>query len=428
MRTEFRPTWYLLATLLSFVLLGSCDNEPDLIGRELLPSGDDFTVAFDSTELVYGANMHPDSIRAGYKENYLLGSITDPFFGKSRAEILTTISKSSTSRGFGLNPVPDSVIYFVSWEVRYGEGQLPMMLYLYEFNELLRYDSTYYSNMDMTGKYRQPALGSVQIASDDTLAKIFITDPVFLDKFLYAEDSILANSSYLQELMYGLYLTTDDPADEGSIVSINFDDPGNGLYFYYSNDSDVSLSQSYSLINGDNGRVNMFRHDRAGYPLEAYLKDGSDNDSLLFIQSMAGVVPRIRFPQLKHWMDSMPVAINEARLILTMADTAYTMQQAKYFPPLLSLFLVQEDGSYARVYDNLLDATNFGGQYDEQTMTYSFTIKVQVQSILVDNVENLEMVLVPSNSPGTVYRAGIYGWNERDYRKSLRLEITYTLL
>jgi hypothetical protein len=428
MRTEIRPACYFIASILLFVLIGSCDNEPDNIGRDLLPSGDDFTVSFDSTELVYGYNKLSDSIRAGYKENYLLGSMTDPFFGKSRAEILTTISSSYTSGEFGSNPVIDSVIFSICWKVLYGEGQEPLQLHLYEFNELLRYDSAYYSNMDMTGKYRQPELGSVQLPAGDTLARIFITDTVFLNKFLYAEDTILSNSDYLQELMYGLYLTTDDPSDEGGIVSINFDDPGNGLYFYYYNDSDVSLSQSYSLINGVNGRVNMFRHDRTGYPLEEYLQAGSDNDSLLFVQSMAGITPRIRFPQMERWLDSMPVAINEARLTFTMVDTVLTLQHQKYFPASLALYLVQEDGTLARTYDNILDAGSYGGDFDEETQSYSFTIKVQIQGILAGNVSNLEMVLMPASTAETVSRAGIYGWNERDYRKRLRLEITYTLL
>jgi hypothetical protein len=428
MRTEIRPTRYIFASILLFALLVSCDKKPDFIGRELLPSGDNFTVSFDSIETVCGYTRYADSIRASYKENYLLGSVSDPFFGYSKAEILTTISSSITSRGFGPNAVADSVILFVSWSERSGDGGTPLHLSLYESNELLRYDSAYYTNMDMTGKYREPELSSVTLPLNDTMLKIFITDQLFIDKFLTAEDSILSNSDYLQEMMYGLYLTTSDAVDEGDIVNINFDDPGNILYFYYSNDTAASLSQYYLLSNSYNGRVNIFRHDPTGYPLEGYLQNGSDNDSILFVQSMAGVSSRIRFPQLERWMDSMPIAINEARLVFTMADTVYTMQHKKNFPESLGLYLVNEDGSISRIYDYLLDATGFGGVYDENTRTYSFTIKVHLQSLLAGDVDNLEMLLTTGNIAESVRRAAIYGWNPKDYRKSIRLEITYTLL
>jgi hypothetical protein len=413
---------------LLFALLVACDNTPDYIGRELLPSGDNITVAFDSVELVYGYSRPLDSIRAGYKENHLLGSIIDPFFGSSKAEILTTISSSNTSKGFGTHAVADSVILFISWSERSGDGRLPLQLHLYEFNELLRYDSTYYTNMDMNGRYREPELGSVAMPLNDTMAKIFISDQAFIDKFLNAADTTLRNSNHVQEMMYGLYLTTNDALDEGGILHINFNDAGNGLYFYYSNDTATSLSQYYSLDNSTNGRVNIFRHDPTGYPLEAYLKNGSDNDSLLFVQSMAGVSTLIRFPELEHWMDSMPIAVNEARLVLTMADTLYTRQQSKYFPGSLDLYMLNANGSITRVYDNLLDATSFGGEYEASNRTYSFTIKVHFQSILAGDLDNLQLLLTAGSPAESVSRAAIYGWNPRDYKKSIRLEIIYTLL
>jgi hypothetical protein len=227
--------------------------------------------------------------------------------------------------------------------------------------------------------------------------------------------------------MYGLYLTTDDANDEGSIVRINFDKPGNFLFFFYSNDTADSQTQYFSLVNGSNGRVNMFRHDPSD-SLEAYLQNGSDNDSLIFVQSMAGVSSVIRFPELSRWLDSMPIAINEARLTFTMADTNITLQQSRYFPESLDLYLVNEDGSITRAYDNLLDPENFGGEFDDQTNSYSFSIKVQLQSMLEEKKDWLEMMLVPSNTGETVRRAGLYGNHNRDQGKRIRLDIIYTLL
>ena len=172
MRTEFRITLALFALILLSGLLVSCDNNPNFIGREILPSADNLSVSFDSVEVVNGFITPIDSIRSTYKTTQLLGSMADPFFGKSKAEIVSTISSSISSKGFGPNPVVDSVIFFISWMDRTGDGQVPLRLHLYEFNEFMRSDSTYYTNMDMTGKYLEPELGSGILPLDDTIAKM----------------------------------------------------------------------------------------------------------------------------------------------------------------------------------------------------------------------------------------------------------------
>jgi hypothetical protein len=428
MRTKKHPPFYISVLLLFFTLLSACEEKPDFIGRELLPSGDDFTVYFDSLEVTHGYTKSGDSIRASFREKYLIGSILDPFYGGSNASLVTTITSSSSSGSFGHNPVADSVILFFEWQEYTGEGSLPMQFHVHEFLESIQFDSAYYSNWDISGKYKEPPIGSAALSYTDTLVKVNITDQEFIDKFLTAADSILSNRVYFQELIKGLYYTTDDAADEGGIFGVNFDLGENQLMFYYHNDTANELSQEYSLANSENGRIPLFSHDVSGYPLEEYLNNGSDNDSMIFVQSMGGVSSVIQFPELTQWLDSMPVAINEARLIIPIADTNLTQQQSKDFCEYLELYLINEDGTYARTYDYLVSPESFGGLLERESWTYSFTIKVQLQSIFAGDVENLSMILIAGNSVETVKRSSLYGWNTRDASKRIRLEITYTLL
>ena len=429
MRTERRPPFYLPVLLLLLALFTCCEDKPDFIGRELLPSGDDFSVNFDSVELVYGYTRYADSIRTGYNLISLLGNTNDPFFGSSSAEIVTTISSSYTSKGFGSNAAEDSVILSIRWlEDLSVEDFSPITVHVYEFSEFIEYDSSYYSNWDITGKYREPELGSATIFPGDTMARIYITDREFIDKFLTAEDTLLSDPINLQAYMYGLYYTTDKTYDEGHIFQINFDDTDNILRFYYHNDTAAELTQYYSLDNSTNGKFNLFEHDPAGYPLEGYLQNGSQNDSLLFVQSMAGVTSQIHFPELAHWKDSMPIAINEARLIFPVADSSVTLQKRKYLPERLSLYLLQEDGSYARMYDDILEADISWGQYNADLHSYVFDIKVHIQSVVEGKLDNLRLAVVPRSTGEVNVRTGLNGWNREDPGKRLRLEIIYTKL
>jgi len=428
MRTERRPPFYLLVLFVFFALFTCCEDKPDFIGRELLPSADDFNVTFDSMELVYGYTKYADSIRSGYKQISLLGNTNDLFFGSSNAEIVTTISSSYTSKGFGSNAAEDSVILSLRWEEELsGEDFSPINVHVYEFSELIQYDSSYYSSWDISGKYREPEIGSTTISPGDTMARIYITDREFIDKFLMAEDSILNYPLNLQAYIYGLYYTTDETFDEGHIFHINFDNTDNLLKFYYHNDSAAELTQWYSLDNSTNGKFNLFKHDPAD-PLKGYLQNGSQNDSLIFVQSMAGVSSIIRFPELSNWIDSMPIAINEARLTLPVADSNVTLQKSKYLPGELSLYMVQEDGSYARTYDNILDADDTWGQYNADLHSYVFDLKIHIQSIVQGDIDNLGLVVVPSRTGEVNVRTGLNGWNNMDPGRRIRLEIIYTRL
>jgi hypothetical protein len=425
MRTEFLSNY--IFGLLFFMLFSGCETKPDYIGSDLLPSGDNFSVSFDSTAVIYGYTLPGDSLIGSNKDLQLLGSMIDPVFGFSKAEYVTQIGASSSSGSFGPKPKIDSVILTLHHDKISGEGNQPQQIRVYEFMEFVRKDTNYFTSEDISGLYRQPELGHGWMTREDTLVRIRITEEEFINKFLQAEDSILSNSSYVQEMMYGLYITSDDVATEGGIASIFADAAGTSLQFYYANDSVDSLSQTYLISRNICQQFNLFEHNYTGYPVQEFLTDSSRSDSLLFMQSMAGVYPKIWFPGLAKWIDSMPVAINEAKLILPMIDTTLDQQQSDNFPSQLLLYLLQPDGKYGYTYDFVVAPESFGGSYDKISNAYYFTLKVHLQSLARGDVDNLEMIIRPSDGNETVTRGIMYGWSE-DFMKRIRLEIIYTKL
>jgi len=425
MRTEFLPSF--IFGLVFFMLLSGCESKPDYIGSDLLPSGDNFTVLFDSMELINGYTKLGDSLVGSNKNVQLLGSLIDPLFGFSKAEYVTQIEATPNSGGFGPNPKIDSVILTLHYEKFQGEDNLSQQIKVYEFMEFIRKDTNYYTHQDISGLYREPELGNGWMSKDDTLIRIHITEEAFINKFLLAEDSILSSTDHLQELMYGLFITGDDVDTEGGIATLSADADGTMLRFYYANDTVDSISQSYAISRLRCQQFNLFSHDYTGYPIEEFLIDTSRNDSLLFIQSMAGVFPRIRFPEFPKWIDSMPVAINEARLIFPVADTVMTQQKGEYLPDKLVMYVQEPDGKYNFLFDQVIAPESFGGEYQGSLNSYNFTVKVQLQGLARGDVDNLEMILRPSNGNNEVVRTVLYGWSE-DFMKRTRLEITYTRL
>ena len=91
------------------------------------------------------------------------------------------------------------------------------------------------------------------------------------------------------------------------------------------------------------------------------------------------------------------------------------------------MYLQEPDGRYNFVYDQVIAPESFGGDYQEFSNSYNFTIKVQLQSLAQGDVDNLEMIIRPTKGNETVTRGVLYGWSE-DFIKRTRLEITYTRL
>ncbi len=423
MRNE-RFSLLKIAGLFLLAVMFSCENKPDLIGLELLPDEDALLVSFDSLEVIQGYTVYRDSLAGVSKTVYPFGSLEDPYFGITRADIVTQIQASSSQDTFGLNPDVDSVIMYLYYDSYSGTPTGPLQIRAYEYTEDLEYDTLYYSNMDITGKYREPEIGTAWISAADTVIRIRITDDEFINGILMAEDSVLSSTEYLQDLVKGFYLKSGDPGPGGIITYVDFNSYNNRLSFYYSNDESDSLEKSFP-IGSLSLHFNLFRHDYSGYPIEAFIDNGKTDDSLLFVQSMAGVTPMIRLTGITEWLDSMPVAIIDAKLILHVADTLLTQQESRYFPSSLDLYLF--DSIYHSGYDYLLEPGAAGGDYDEDANSYILNLKVQIQNILQGNVENLELSLKPASPDETVTRVVLYGWSQ-DPDKRIRLEITYLRL
>jgi hypothetical protein len=91
------------------------------------------------------------------------------------------------------------------------------------------------------------------------------------------------------------------------------------------------------------------------------------------------------------------------------------------------MYLQEPSGRYNFVYDQVVSPETYGGEYQDFSNSYNFTIKVHLQSIATGDVDNLEMIIRPSQGNQTVTRGVLYGWS-KDFMKRMRLEITYTRL
>ena len=411
------------------LLTNSCEVSPGEIGLTILPDKDAVGVLFETNKNIKGYTYFGDSLWGNYKSKYLLGSLMDPYFGRTTSEIVSRIQTTALNGSFGTNPVVDSVILSLTISNIQGVAPSGLGVRVYEYTDSISEDSIYYSSMNISGKYSDQELGSTIVSVNDTLLEILITDEVFINKFITAEDSVLKNNEYLSQLIGGLYLTCDDAVSDGIMLTIEWTELANTLRFHFSNADNPDGTQVYYL-DDQKTTINLFNHDYSGSYSEPFINSGSVNDSMIFIQSMAGVSPVIKIEGLSEWQDSIPVAILNARLFIPVLDSNITQQKSIYRPSRIDLYL-KGDSSYSQYYDDMLfrkgGGPDPGGSYDTETNSYIFNLTAHFQGIIEGDVENLEMIFKVNNGSENIGKTVLQGWSQ-DPSKGMKLEITYIRL
>jgi hypothetical protein len=412
-------------SILSFSLLMRCDKEPDDFGRPLIP--DSIHVFVDTTERIHSFTIEGDSLVTNKRAIQLFGCRTDPMFGNTISELIAEIFLvDNDSFNFGSNPRADSVIFTLSFTGYAGDPESDIEVFLYEYTEQIEMDTNVYSNKDISGNYNPVVLGSGYVNFVDSVLRINVTNEDFIQKFFDADDTIFTGNEKLIQYIRGLYLHPVTHSAEGAIFYVNFsEDPGR-LSFYYYNDDDDSLDY-HLAITQYSGRLSIYHHNYQGFPVYDFISGGNESDSLVFIQSAAGVNGMIHLPELESWKDSMPVAINHAKLILKPADTLITGIHSSDYPQLLNMYLVDPSGGYRYVFDYLMNDVTFGGEYNSKTNSYVFNIGYHIQSYLNGDIDNFDFILVP-DSPSQIFSQVILCGAEFSGKNRMKIEIIYTPL
>jgi len=435
-----RTIFYILIFTLPFLLV-NCNKDPERIGVDLQPEDDRLEVYVSDTTSVYAYSVLVDSIRTDETSVSMLGSYYDPVFGSSTSSIYTQIRLSTTSTTFGVAPVLDSIVLAFEYTGSYyGDTSYFQNFKVFRINEdeIILGDSSYYSNQELQ--------------SDEEIANVYIqpspTDSVMVDTLKYkaqlriplseefgyailnADTADLASNDAFLEFLPGVYVTSEQVYWGGAILAFDLVAVNSRMSIYYSNDDEGdSLSYDFTISSG-NARFMNFEHYNyenadASFKAQVYNEDTALGDDKLYLQAMAGVKVRFKFPYIKDWLNNGDIAINEARLIIS----NYHPDDNFAPPGELVVLKRNDDGTAGFIPDQFEGTGYYGGQYDYESGEYFFRISRQVQYLLTDGAEDYGMELVVSGGSLMPNRSLLVGPNPgpaNDLSKRLKLQIIYT--
>ncbi|MDD2322045.1 MAG: DUF4270 domain-containing protein [Bacteroidales bacterium] len=432
---------FLLAVSIILVsgFLSSCKKDPGQIGLGLM---DDelLSTGFTDTLAVFAHAVRVDSLRTDETTLNMLGAYADPVFGPSISNLVAELWMTSNNPNFGTNPVADSmVVYFHYTGGVYGNLATPLHVTVYELDEDIEFDSTYYSTRRCAFKPEPvgdfvftPAPNDSVMDPDSTPGTPRLAIPLNLDfanRILQADTANFVDNVVFSDFMAGLYFAFEPITSpgEGSIFDVDLLNTRSITVLYYHNTTDTSTfsirSSTYTP------RYSQFEHDYtlASPELTAQL----DGDTLggreqLFVQPMGGVKTVIRIPDLLALNGDFETSVNEAKLIMEVynQDTSYSL------PANFELMMVNDDGSQSVIPDYSEGSSFYGGNYNAESGTYTFRITRYVQHVLGGDITNRGLELIVSGGSAVPERAVLYGTaptlvgDTHDHR--FRAQIIYT--
>ncbi len=437
---------YAIAIIIASLLINAC-KEPDDIGLNVQPQGDLLNVVFSDTTSIVAYTFIEDSLQTNGANYNLLGSIKDPIFGKVNASFCTQFELSSYNIKFGNAASVDSMILALAYIGYYGDTNTTQNVKVYELNELLSKNDSIYSNHNVqydiftelaNYSFQPKPTTKVKVDTTTEVAQLRIRlSNSLAEKFLRADTTsnsgVYGNVTNFQNFFKGLFITTTPVNSDGAVCNFYLKkvDSNNKLVskliIYYHNSEKDSLSQSFYIANNCI-KFNKFEHynyqDASQILKDQINGNKSLGDSLLYMQSLAGLAVKLKFPYLQNWYSKGNILINRAELVIPVEEDGTYIDD--YFAP-TALGLAGNDSAsnYYRLIDSY-SATFFGGSYNKTKKEYSFNITRQLQHFLSTNDPKNGLYLTITSSVINASRVIIKG-SKRSVGR-LRLNLTYTKL
>ena len=418
----------ILLLLLSILWISQgCRKEPgsiglDIIGRGLNAASTD-TITLTAYSVAYSDSMNTTNLRTNY-----LGYVNDPVFGSTTACIYTQFIPSSATVNFGTLRELDSIVlvlrYAGGW---YGDTLNPIGIKVYELEENFSTSTSYNQHSSIAhSSYELTYYPDFQIRpTPNTRVRIdtLLTPHIRIRLKDELGNRFLTDSSTMRSFK-GLYICAEPFQNNGSLVNFSIDDEHlSGIHLYYKNDTVRSL---FSLVNNSTNaiRFSTFRHNHEigniDFVNQVIHKDTLLGEKTLYVQGLGGIKTKISFPHLKTLKDKR-VVINKAELVISNIGDELSI----YPPPTrLTLQGVNPLGTLVFLPDDV-DATYFGGSYDETKKEYRFRITRYIQDVILRDRFEPFIYLAVRDAPINPHRLLLKGTDTLESSR-LRLELYYT--
>ena len=419
-----------LIIAISAIFIASCKKKENALGKDLLNSDAYLSGTTTDTFDIISYSIIEDSIVTDNASNVVLGSYQDPIFGKVDASVYTQIRLAGINPNFG-DPgtiAIDSFVLSLKYVGYYGDLK-PQTFEVYELNEDLNIDSTYYA---FTTKTTKPSnlvpfgMGTItpdpinktivggdslspqlRIPLDTNLARTFITEATSGSTTFGSNESFL---SYFK----GIKIQTNNgvqAAGNGATFYFNLNDAASKMTVYF---HQGTVQKTFELLlNSSCADFTHIDKDFSGTVIQQTLQDSTLGNNAFYAQAF-NVRAIVKIPGLDNL---------KKNFLIHRADLHLPVQYQNFYryKPGSNISVATRTKESTDLYTNL----GVLGSFDEFNKEFKVDIKQYAQAIINKDIENTGLILSPRFFINSSERIVFNGKNTNN-KFAPRLVVTYT--
>ena len=406
---------------LSALLLNSCYNEPQFLGNNLIPDDDKYAVKIDTLFELSAYTIKPSSDTIIYPSG-VFGYVSSEIFGSTKGSFVGRFITAESNDGFGgTTAKPDSLFfYFKPYLPYYGDSSKVLNIKIYELTDTsLLWKPDVLRNIE--GKYNPTPFISTTFKGGQKSLKI----PIDTSYARQLMDSLaITNYKLFYTKFKGFFVTCDDLSGYEIAYKVDASSFSFLLYYHYTkviNEKD-SLFKKIMSFNFNTWRYFKYDNDfsKANPAKEIrYLNDSTIQDSVFYSQGLSGAYGKIQLDGVTQWLDSTPIIIHKAELIIG-KNTPETTTPDSIVETLALRYKI--DGNWA-FYNN--DFLIYKGNLKLYSNNYSINITSLLQRVLEGEIKDKNLYVFPINN-NEVSRVVLHSGSNNS--KKMKLRLTYTKL
>ena len=412
---------FALTAILAFANT-ACKDDDSAIGTGIMPNSDMMEFKCDTLDIQTFAVMDTH-VETQNRTVNPIGIVNDEIFGQTTASCAFQVLLSSNNVQFSreIDTADLSGVKLtlqLKYDEIYGSAESSMKINVNRLLTNISYDSTYYDDTHFDASQYE-LLQSTDITNNsDSIINVempqSIVESIIRENF---GESTWSNEDFVK-FFKGLYVTTELNSGDGCIYALNL----------ISNKSKMVLTYkdtcSFDFIIGEYAaKINLYSHDYTNADSE--LKTAIDNpdqpSKYCYIQGLAGLKTKIKFPELTNLFDSTNIIINKAQLKVTIKEG--TQSNKLPSPKAMSMTKILSSGLFDFLEDYKSNSKYFGGQFDASDNSYTFNIPLHLQSLQMGEPDN-GIYMVANDNRIVPYRAMLYGGAHEDY--SVKILVYYS--
>lgn len=401
-----RILFFSIALAMIAACLPSCKDDNSAIGTDLMPSSDIMEFLCD-TMSVETYTVRDTHVETHNRTISPIGIINDPLFGQTTASCAFQLQLSTSNAQFNreidtTNLEGVKLTLQLKYANMYGSSESAMKININRLLTDLYYDSVYYEDKTFDASEYELLSSSNLVFGTDSTMSIDMPESLIRSIISGNGSDAWSNERFIN-FFKGMYITTELTSGDGCIYALDLINSKSKMILTYNDTCTFDFN-----INEYSSRVNMYAHDYTNADSE--LKNAIDNPETptqsCYIQGLAGLKTKIKFPELTNLFDSTNIIINKAQLKVTLQEgtTLSTLPS----PVAMSMTKILDNGQFDFLDDYKSNSKYFGGSFDETDNSYTFNIPLHLQS-LHDGESDNGIYMVANDNRIVPYRAQLYG-------------------